>query len=121
MLNSKIGRIIALTAGAGLLLALGVGLFGLAVQQGAIAPQDFKVELGPLIVIARGPRSLTCTQSAAAASNLCGRLGPPPGPQLYRMWLFWYTPGRGTQSARILAQWALPLRDGSRNPNNRSR
>ena len=118
MLQSKTGRIIGLSASACLLIALGVGLLGLAVQQGVIAPRDVKAELGPLIFIARGPRSLTCSQSPTLASNLCARLGPAPGPQLYRVWLFWYTSGRGTQSARILAQWSLPLRDGSRDPGN---
>jgi hypothetical protein len=121
MPHSKIRRLAALAAGACLLLALGGGLLGLAVQQGVIAPRDIKVELGPLILIARGPRSLTCSQIPNAASNLCGRLGPVPGRQLYRMWAFWYIPGRGVQSARILAQWSLPLRDEPRNPNNHSR
>jgi hypothetical protein len=119
MRHSKTGHIIIITASACLLLALGCGLLGLAVQQGVITPKNINVELGPLIFIARGPRSFVCPQQTDPTSYRCYQLSSAPGPAFYRMWLFWYTPGRGTQSAHILAQWALPLRNESRNQGNR--
>jgi len=121
MRHSRTGRIIVIIASACLLLALGCGLLGLAVQQGAITPRNINVQLGPLIIIARGPRSFVCAQQADPTSNLCDRLSSAPRPAFYRMWLFWYIPGRGTQSTRILAQWTLPLRNESRNQNDRRR
>jgi len=110
MRHSRTGRIIAIIAGACLALVLGCGLLGLAVQQGVVTPRNINVQFGPLILIARGPRSFVCLQNGDPFSNLCDRRSFTPGPAIYRVWLFWYTPGRGTDSTRILTQWTLPLR-----------
>lgn len=114
MLRSRTARVTTIAVGFCVVLALGCGLLGLAVRQGMITPRSVKVELGPLIFITRGPRSAACPQPGDPTSNLCERLSTAPRPAIYRIWLFWYTRGRGTQSTRVLFQWALPLRDESR-------
>jgi hypothetical protein len=103
------GRMIAI--GACLLLALSCGLLGLAAQQRIIPLTDITIELGRLSLITRAPRSSVCPQKADPLTNLCDRFSGIPGPALYRIWLFWSTPERGRQTARVLAHWALPLRD----------
>src|SRR5690349_22197464 len=45
MRHSRTGRILGLLAGACLLLALGCGMLGLAVQQRVITPKDVNVQL----------------------------------------------------------------------------
>ena len=115
MRHSRTGRIIAISASICLLLALGCGLLGLAVQQRVITPRDINVQLGRLIIIARGPDPLNCPQQSTTITNLCDltkSLAARPG--IYRIWVFWYTPGRGTESTHILAVWRLPLREEER-------
>jgi hypothetical protein len=122
MRHSKTGRILALLACAGLLLALGCGLLGLAIQQRVITPRDINVQLGPLIIIARGPDRLNCPQQDTTTTNLCDltkSLAARPG--VFRMWVFWYTPGRGPQSTRVLAVWRLQLREEPRTQGPRPR
>ena len=122
MRHSRTSRIIAISASICLLLALGCGLLGLAVQQRVITPRDINVQVGPLIIIARGPDPLNCPQQATTITNLCDltkSLAARPG--VYRIWVFWYTPGRGTQSTRILAVWRIPLREESRTQGPRPR
>ena len=122
MRHSKIERIIAISASICLLLALGCGLLGLGVQQRVITPRDINIQLGPLIVIARGPDSLNCPQQATTTANLCDLTKSLAArAEVYRMWVFWYTPGRGTQSTHILAVWRLPLREESRTQGPRPR
>ena len=119
---SKTGRILALLSGTCLLLMLGCGLLGLAVQQRVITPRDINVQFGQLIIIARGPDPQNCPQQATTTTNLCDltkSLAARPG--VYRIWVFWYTPGRGTQSTRILAVWRIPLREESRTQGPRPR
>ncbi len=116
MRHSKTGRIITISAGACLLLALGCGLLGLAVQQRVITLTDINVELGPLSIITHAPRSSVCPQPKKAdpLANLCDRFSSIHGPPSYRILLFWSTPERGPQSSRVLASWTLPLRDEAR-------
>jgi len=122
MRHSKTGRIIAIGASLCLLLALGCGVLGLAVQQRVIATRDINVQIGPLIVIARGPDARNCPQQDTTATNLCDLTKSLAArPDVYRMWLFWYTPGRGAQSARTLAVWRLPLRQEPRTQGPRPR
>jgi hypothetical protein len=112
MRHSKTGRILALFASACLLLAFGCGLLGLAVQQRVIAPRDINVQLGRLIIIARGPDPLNCPQQDTTTTNLCDLTKSLAArPDVYRVWVFWYTPGRGTQSSQTLAVWRLQLRE----------
>ena len=120
MRNSKAGRIITILGSACLLLALGCGVLGLAVQQRVITPKDINLQLGPLIVIARGPDSRNCPQQATTSlcdftKSLAARA------EVYRMWVFWYTPGRGTESTHTLAVWRLPLREEPRTQGPRPR
>ena len=115
MRHSKSGRIIAISASACLLFALGCGLLGLAVQQRLITLAAINVELGPLSIITHAPRSSGCPEKADPLTNVCDRFSASPGPASYRIWLFWNTPGRGPRSARVLARWVLPLRDPARN------
>jgi len=122
MRHSRTGRIIAISASICLLLALGCGLLGLAVQQRVITPRDINVQFGRLIIIARGPDPLNCPQQATTITNLCDltkSLAARPG--IYRIWVFWYTPGRGTESTHILAVWRLPLREEERTQGPRPR
>lgn len=107
---SKTGRILALLAGTCLLLALGCGMLGLAVQQGTIVPPDINVQLGPLIVTTLGPRSFNCPPQNGPSMNICDGLRVVPQLTAYRIWLLWYTPGRGTESTRTIVQWTLPVR-----------
>jgi hypothetical protein len=106
---SKTGRLLVLLAGACLLLVLGCGMLDLAVQQGAVTPPDINVQLGPLIIITLGPRSFTCPPQNAPSMNVCDGLSVVPRLAAYRIWLHWYTPGRGTESMRTIAQWTLPV------------
>ena len=110
----RAGRMAVIGAGACLLLALSCGLFGLAVQQRVVPLTDITIELGPLSIITRGPRSSVCPQKADPLTNLCDRFSAVPRQAFYRIWLFWSTPERGPQAARVLAHWALPLRDDAR-------
>jgi hypothetical protein len=111
MRHSKIGRPITLLASACLLLAFGCGLLGLAVQQGTITPRDIHVQLGPLILITRGPRSFLCPPQGNPTENLCDRMKLAPLPAVYRIWIYWGSSGRSTQSTRTLAQWTIPVRE----------
>lgn len=117
MRHSKTGRIIAISAGACLLLALGCGLLGLAVQQRVITLTDINVELGPLSIILQAPRSSVCPlpERGDPLTNLCDRFSAIHGSPSYRLLLFWSTPERGQQSTRVLAQWTLPVGDDARN------
>jgi hypothetical protein len=115
MIRSKLARIGAIGAGACLLLALGCGLLGLAVQQRMIAPTSMAVQLGRLSIITRAPRPPICPEKTDPLTNVCDRFSAFPAPAAYRIWVFWSTPGRGPGSARVLAHWVLPLRDTARN------
>ena len=110
MRHSKTERIIAISASICLLLALGCGLLGLAVQQGAVTPPDINVRLGPLVFTTLGPRSFTCPPQNGPSMNVCDGLRIVPRLAAYRIWLLWDTPGRGTQSVRTLAEWTVPVR-----------
>ena len=115
MRHSKLGRIIAICASACLLVALGCGLLGLAVQQRVITLMEINMQLGPLSIITHAPRSSICPQKADPLTNLCDRFSGIPGPASYRIWLFLSTPEHGPRSARVLAHWTLPLRDETHN------
>ena len=115
MRHSKTGRIIAISTSACLLVALGFGLLGLAVQQRMITLMDINMQLGPLSIITHAPRSSVCPEKADPLTNLCDRFSGIPGPATYRIWLFWSTPERGPRASRVLVHWTLPLRDRSRN------
>jgi len=115
MRHSKTGHIIALSASACVLLALGCGLLGLAVRQRVITFVDMNLQLGPLSIIAHAPRSSVCPAKADPLTNLCDRFSAMPGPVSYRIWLFLSTPERGPRSTRVLAHWILPLLDEARN------
>jgi hypothetical protein len=115
MHHSKTGRIVAISASACLLVALGCGLLALAVQQRVIMLTDMTMELGPLSIISHAPRSSVCPEKADPLTNLCDRFSAIPAPASYRIWLFLRTPERGPRSTRVLAHWTLPLRDESRN------
>jgi len=122
MRHSRTIRIIAISASICLLLALGCGLLGLGVQQRVIAPKDINVQLGSLIIIARGPDSVNCPQQDTTTTNLCDLTKSLAArPDIYRMWVFWYTPGRGRESTHILAVWRLPLREEPRTQGLRPR
>jgi hypothetical protein len=108
-------RIIAISASACLLVALSCGLLGLAVQQRVITLMDITMQLGPLSIVTHTPRSSVCPVKAGLLMNVCDRFSVVPAPASYRIWLFWSTPEQGPQSSRMLATWALPLRDESRN------
>jgi hypothetical protein len=110
MRHSKTGRIIAISASACLLFALGCGLLGLAVQQRVITLMEINVQLGPLSIVMRAPRSSVCPEKADPLTNLCDRFSTIPRPALYWIWLFLSTPERGPRSTRVLAHWTLPLR-----------
>jgi hypothetical protein len=87
-----------------------------------ITPRDMHVQFGRLIIIARGPDPLNCPQQATTTTNLCDLTKSLAArPDVYRVWFFWYTPGRGTQSSHILAVWRLPLREESRTQGPRRR
>jgi hypothetical protein len=109
------GRIIAVSAGACLLLALGCSLLSLAVRERMIMLPDINVELGRLSIITHAPRSSVCPQKADPLTNLCDRFSSTPAPASYRILLLWSTPERGPRSTHILARWTLPLDDASRN------
>ena len=115
MRHSKTGRIIALSASACVLLALGCGLLGLAVQRRVITLMDMNLQLGPLSIITHAPRSSVCPAKADPLTNLCDRFSGIPEPASYRIWLFLSTPERGPRSTRVLAHWILPLPDKARN------
>lgn len=106
----KPGPVITICVGICLLLALGCGVLGLAVQQRIITPRNYNIQLGPLIFATRGSGLFACPQQAGQSFNQCDRLSSARRPSFYRMWLFWYTPGRGIQSTRMIFQWTLPLR-----------
>jgi hypothetical protein len=110
MRHSKTGRILALLAGACLLAALGCGVLGLRIKQGTITPRDIHVQIGSLSIITRGPRSFLCPPQSNPTENLCDRMRLAPFPAVYRIWIYWDTPGNGTQSTRTLAQWTVPVR-----------
>ena len=110
MRHSKTVRIIAISASICLLLALGCGMLGLGVEQGAITPPDINVQLGPLVITTLGPRSFTCPLQNGPSMNICDGLNVVPRLTAYRIWLLWYTPGRGTESTRTIVQWTLPVR-----------
>jgi hypothetical protein len=114
-IHSKTRRLIAISAGACMLVALGCGLLGLAVQQRVITPTDISMELGPLSIITRAPRSSVCPEKADPLTNLCDRFSAIRGPASYRIWVFWSTPERSPRATRVLAHWVLPLRDQARN------
>ena len=111
MRHSKTRRMIAISASACLLCALGCGLLGLAVQQRAITLMEVNVQLGSLKIITHAPRSSVCPEKADPLTNLCDRFSSVHGPAFYRIWLFVSTPERGPQATRVLAHWTLPLRD----------
>src|SRR5262245_2579953 len=111
MPHSRTGRIIAIGAISCLLLALGCGLLGLAVQQRIITPTDINMQLGPLSIITHAPRSSVCPQKADPLMNLCDRFSAFPEPASYQIWLFLSTPERGPRSTHVLAHWTLPVRD----------
>src|SRR5260221_4978979 len=110
MRHSKTERIIAISASLCLLLALGCGLLGLGVQQRTITPRDINVQFGPLIIITFGPRSFLCPPNNNSTENLCDRMRLSPIPAVYRILIYWDTPGRSTQSTRTLVQWTIPVR-----------
>jgi hypothetical protein len=110
MRHSKTGRIIAVSASACLLFALGCGLLGLAVQQRVITLMEINVQLGPLSIVTRAPRSSVCPEKTDPLTNLCDRFSTIPRPAFYGIWLFLSTPERGPRSTRVLAHWTLPLR-----------
>jgi hypothetical protein len=111
MRQPKIGRILGLLFGICLLLVLGCGLLGLAVQQRVITPKDINLQFGQLIIIARGPDPRNCPQQDTTITNLCDLTKSLAArPDIYRVWVFWYTPGRGPQSTHTLVVWRLPLR-----------
>ncbi len=114
MRYSKMGRVIAISVGACMLLALGCGLLGLAVQQRVITLTDINMQLGPLSIITHAPRSSVCPQKADPLTNLCDRFSATPRPASYRILLLVSTPERGPRSTRVLMYWILPLRDESR-------
>ena len=111
MRHSKTGRIIALLAGVCLLLVLGCGLLGLAVQQRLVTLTDINLQLGPLSLITHAPRSSVCPEKADPLTNLCDRFSAVRVPASYRIMLFVSTPERGPHATRVLAHWALPLPD----------
>jgi len=111
MRHSKTRRIIAIAAGACLLAALGCGLLGLAVQQRVIALAEIHLELGPLSAVTHGPRSSVCPEKADPLANVCDRFSAIRRSASYQIWLFWSAPERGPHATRVLAHWALPLRD----------
>jgi hypothetical protein len=115
LIDSKTRRIIAISASTCVLLALGCGLLGLAVQQRAVTPADVTVQFGPLSIVTHGPRPSVCPEKADPLTNVCDRFSAFPVPASYRIWVFWSTPGRGARSARVLAHWVLPLREPARN------
>src|SRR5690348_9149872 len=96
--RSRAGRVPTLAVSACLLLALGCGLLGLAVQQRVITPADINLRLGPLIIVTRGPRSFQCPWQNNPTTNLCDRLSAAPRPAVYRVWVFWHRLRRGTDS-----------------------
>src|SRR6266487_2017073 len=110
MRHSKTERIITISASICLLLALGCGLLGLAVQQGAVTPPDINVQLGPLVITTLGPRSFNCPLQNGPGMNVCDGLRIVPRLAAYRIWLLWYTPGHGTESTSTIVQWTLPVR-----------
>jgi hypothetical protein len=109
MRHSKIERIIALVAGAGLLAALGCGLLGLAVQRRVITLADINVQLGPLSIVTHAPRSSVCPEKADPLTNVCDRFSAIPGPASYRILLLLSTPERGPGATRVLAHWIVWL------------
>ena len=110
MRHSKTERIIAISASICLLLALGCGMLGLTVQQGAVTLPDINVQLGPLVITTLGPRSFNCPLQNGPSMNVCDGLRIVPRLAAYRIWLLWDAPRRGTQSVRTLAEWTLPVR-----------
>ena len=110
MRHSKTERIIAISASICLLLALGCGLLGLTVQQGAVTPPDINVQLGPLVITTLGPRSFNCPPQNGPSMNICDGLRIVPRLAAYRIWLLWDAPRRGTDSVRTLAEWTVPVR-----------
>lgn len=108
--RARTRRILALTLSACMLLALGCGLLGVAVQQRVITLADINIRLGPLIVVTRGPRSFQCPRQNNPTTNLCDRLSAAPRPAVYRVWIFWYRPRPGVDSTLTLAQWTVPVR-----------
>jgi|SRR5581483_3914448 len=107
---SKAGRILSIIASACVLFALGCGLLGVAVQQRVLTVGDMHIQLGPLIVVTRGPDTFVCPRQNNPTGNLCERLSVMPRPAVYRVWVFWYEPRRGAGSTRTLANWAFPVR-----------
>jgi hypothetical protein len=110
MQRSKTGRIIAICAAICLLLAFSCGLLGLGVERGAVTPPDINIQIGPLVISTLGPRSFNCPLQNGPSMNICDGLRIVPRLAAYRIWLLWDAPGRGGQSVRTLAEWALPVR-----------
>src|SRR5262245_22916024 len=117
MCQSKTGRIITLAASLCLLLALGCGLFGLAVQQRVITLIDINVGLGPFSIMVQAPRPSVCSlaERGDPLKNLCARSSAIHESPSYRFLLFWSTPESGQQSTRVLVSWAIPVREDERN------
>jgi hypothetical protein len=110
MRHPRTGRILSIMASACLLLVLGCGLSGLAVQQRVITLADINAQLGPLIIVTRGPSTFICPRQNNPTANLCDRLSAAPRPAAYRVWVFWYEPRRGSGSTRTLANWTFSVR-----------
>lgn len=110
MRHFRMSRLLTLAASVCLLLVLGCGLLGLAVQRRVITPADINLRLGPLIVVTRGPSSFQCPRQNNPTTNLCDRLSAEPRPAVYRVWIFWHELRRGTDSTLTLAQWTVPVR-----------
>lgn len=68
-----------------LILALGCGLGGLGMRQGAIRPPDLELELGGLRLVGITSASPDCTRLLAPG---CTRLNQIPTVHLYTLWLF---------------------------------
>lgn len=111
MRRSRTGRIVTVSACACLLVALGCGLLGLAVQQRIIILGDTHMELGPLSIATQAPRSSVCPEKADPLTNICDRFSAQPRPATYWIWLFLSTPEHGPRSTRVLAHWIVPLRE----------
>ena len=114
MRHSRIGRTIAIGAGVCLLLALGCGLLGLAVEQRLFTPGSTNVQVGPLVLITRAPPSSICPLKSDPVANICERFSANPGPAFYHIWIFASARERGAQSMRVLGHWAIPLRSDAR-------
>lgn len=114
MRHSRTGRAIAISAGACLLLALGCGLLSLAVERRVFTLGSANVQVGPLVLITRAPRSSICPLKSDPVANICERFSANPGPAVYHIWIFVSTRERGAPSMELLAHWAIPQRSDAR-------